>query len=44
MIDTGISKLFHLHLSALVSNIVTRHHSLKLNEPKPRINKFKFPF
>ena len=44
LIDTSLSKLFQLHSSVSVSNIVTRGHSLKLYEPKPRINIFKFSF
>ena len=37
LIDTDLSKLFHLHPSVSVSSIVTRGHSLKLHEPKPRM-------
>ena len=44
LIDADLSKLFHLHSSVFVSSIVTRGHFLKLYEPKPRINIFKFSF
>ena len=35
LIDTDLSKLFHLHSFVSVSSIVTRGHFLKLYEPKP---------
>ena len=38
LIDTDLSKLFHLHSSVSVSGIVTRGYSLKLYEPIPRLN------
>ena len=42
--DNDLSKLFHLHSSVSVSSIVTRGHSLKFYELKPRINIYKFSF
>ena len=40
--DNNFTKLFHLHSSCSVSKIVTRCYSLKLCEPKLRIDIFKF--
>ena len=44
LIGTDLSKLFQLHSPVSISNIVTRGHSLKLYEPKLRINILKFFF
>ena len=44
LIDTDLSKLFHLLSSVSVSSIFTRGHSLKLYELKSCINIFKFSF
>ena len=42
LIDPELSKLFQLSSSVSSTSIITRGHTMKLYQPKPRIDMFKF--
>jgi len=44
LVDPELSKLFKLMSSVSLTNMVTKGHSLKLHQPKPRTDMLKYAF